>query len=136
MTETSKRARSVVKERELAHPPEKVWRALTEKHLIEDWLMQNDFSPTVGHSFELDAEWGKVTCEVLAVEPHKSLAYTWQAHGLESVVTWTLSKTESGTRLRMEQTGFGADQEKAYRGATSGWNRFLDRMGAVIAELD
>lgn len=136
MTETANQTRSVVKERELAHPPEKVWRALTEKHLIEDWLMQNDFRPTVGHSFELDAEWGKVTCEVLAVEPHKSLAYTWQAHGLDSVVTWTLSRTATGTHLRMEQTGFGADQEQAYRGATSGWHRFLDRLDKVVADLD
>lgn len=136
MTGTAKHTRTVVKERELAHPPDKVWRALTEKHLIEDWLMHNDFRPTVGHSFELEAEWGNVTCEVLAVEPHKTLAYTWQAHGLESVVTWTLSKSETGTRLRMEQTGFGTEQEQAYRGATSGWNRFLDRLETVVAELN
>lgn len=136
MTETANKTRSVVKERELTHPPDKVWRALTEKHLIEDWLMENDFKPTVGHRFELEAEWGKVTCEVVAVELHKTLAYTWQAYGLESVVTWTLSETDTGTSLRMEQTGFGADQEQAYRGATSGWNRFLKRLEKVVAELD
>ena len=136
MTEPSRQTRSVVKERDLSHPPEKVWRALTQKHLIEEWLMQNDFRPTVGHRFDLEAEWGRVTCEVVAVEPPRKLAYTWQAHGLDSVVTWTLSETPTGTRLRMEQTGFGADQEKAYRGATSGWNRFLDRFETVVAKMD
>lgn len=136
MTETVNQTRSVVKERELAHPPQKVWRALTEKHLIEDWLMQNDFKPTVGHRFELEAAWGKVSCKVVTAEPHKTLSYTWRANGLESVVTWTLSRTATGTRLRMEQIGFGPEQEQAYRGATSGWNRFLDRLEQVVAQLD
>ncbi|MGB3553185.1 MAG: SRPBCC domain-containing protein, partial [Jannaschia sp.] len=85
---------------------------------------------------ELHAEWGTIICEVLAVEPGKSLAYSWQAHGLESVVIWTLTETDSGTHLRMEQTGFGPDQEQAYRGAISGWNRFLNQLEHVVAKLD
>ena len=44
--------RSVVVERELPHPPEKLWRALTQPHLIEQWLMKNDFRPAVGHRFK------------------------------------------------------------------------------------
>ena len=51
---------SVVVERELAAPPEKVWRALTQPHLIEEWLMKNDFKPAVGHRFNLSGEWGGV----------------------------------------------------------------------------
>jgi uncharacterized protein YndB with AHSA1/START domain len=43
MTETSTEALSVVVEREIHHPPEKIWRALTQPHLIEEWLMKNDF---------------------------------------------------------------------------------------------
>ncbi len=135
MTNAARNARSVVKERDLKHPPEKIWRALTQKHLIEEWLMESDFKPEVGHGFDLDAEWGTISCEVLAVEPHKSLSYSWQAHGLDSVVTWTLTETETGTHLRMEQTGFGHDQEQAYRGAISGWTRFLDKLEQVVSDL-
>ncbi len=79
---------------------------------------------------------GAITCMVLAVEPQKSLVYSWQAHGLESVVTWTLTRIASGTRLRMEQTGFGPDQEQAYRGAISGWTRFLNKLEQVVSDLD
>ena len=134
--ETDTNTRSVVKERELQHAPEKVWRALTQKHLMEDWLMKSDFKPEVGHRFDLEADWGKVSCEVLAVEPHKSLSYTWAAHGLESVVTWTLTETPAGTHLKMEQSGFGPDQDQAYHGARAGWERFLDNLEKVVAGLD
>ena len=128
--------RSVVKERVLRHAPEKVWRALTQKHLLEDWLMASDFEPEVGRRFDFQAEWGAVSCEVLAVEPLKTLSYSWAAHGLESVVTWTLAETPTGTHLRMEQTGFGAGQGQAYRGATAGWERFLERLDIVLADIE
>ena len=96
MTETL----SVVVEREVAYPPEKIWRALTQPHLIEEWLMKNDFQPVVNHRFNLRGDWGAVECKVLEIEPNKTLSYTWAAMGLESVVTWTLTPTRSGTRLR------------------------------------
>ena len=91
MTNTATETRSVVVEREIAYPPEKIWRALTQPHLIEEWLMKNDFKPVVDHRFNLRADWGAVDCQVLAVEPNKTLSYTWAAYGLESVVTWTQS---------------------------------------------
>nr|WP_238933302.1 SRPBCC domain-containing protein [Sulfitobacter mediterraneus] len=128
--------RSVVKERELKHTPEKVWRALTQAPLMEDWLMKTDFKPEVGHRFDLEADWGKVSCEVLTVEPHERLSYTWAAHGLESVVTWTLTETAAGTHLKMEQSGFGPDQDRAYHGARAGWEQFLDKLEKVVADLD
>ncbi|WP_217482771.1 SRPBCC family protein [Sulfitobacter maritimus] len=134
--ETDTNSRSVVKERELNHAPEKVWRALTQKHLIEDWLMKSDFKPEVGHRFDLEADWGKVSCKVLAAEPHERLSYTWAAHELESVVTWTLTETATGTHLKMEQSGFGPDQDQAYQGARAGWEQFLDNLEKVVAGLD
>lgn len=70
------------------------------------------------------------------MQPEKSLSCTWQGPRLHSIVTWTLTETASGTHLRIVQTGFGPDQEQAYRGATSGWTRFLDRFGQVVANLD
>jgi uncharacterized protein YndB with AHSA1/START domain len=136
MIEAATETRSVVVEREVAFPPEKIWRALTQPHLIEEWLMKNDFAPVVDHRFTLRGDWGSVDCKVLAVEPHRTLTYTWAALGLESVVTWTLTPTGDGTRLRMEQTGFRPDQQQAYQGATYGWQRFFAALEQVLARTD
>ena len=143
MTATAIQARSVVIEREIAHPPEKLWRALTQPHLIEEWLMKNDFQPTVGHGFKLRGEWGGVLdCEVLTVEPNKTLSYTWNfehqdpAYALQSVVTFTLTPTVAGTHLRMEQAGFRPDQKQAYGGAHAGWKTFFGNLDQVLDRLD
>ena len=128
--------RTVIVEREIPFPPEKIWRALTQPQLIEEWLMQNDFKPEVGHRFDLRADWGSVDCQVLAIEPNKTLAYTWAAYGLESVVTWTLTPTSTGTHLRMEQSGFRDDQQQAYQGAKYGWQRFFANLEQVLARTD
>ena len=125
MTSTATQTRSVVVEREVPFPPEKIWRALTQPHLIEEWLMKNDFQPVAGHRFNLRGDWGAADCKVLTIEPNKTLSYTWDAFGLESVVTWTLTPTPTGTHLRMEQAGFRADQQQAYMGAKAGWPRFF-----------
>jgi len=126
---------SVVVERRIPHPPEKIWRALTEPHLIEAWLMRSDFRPVEGHRFHLEAEWGGVECRVVVAEPYRSLSYTWQTKDLDSLVTWTLAPSGSGTLLRMEQSGFRADQQPYYRGATVGWKKFLASMEEVLASL-
>ena len=136
MNDTSTETRSVVVEREIAYPPEKIWRALTQPHLIEEWLMKNDFAPVVGHHFDLSADWGSVGCEVLVVEPHKTLSYSWGGMGLESIVTWTLTPAGAGTRLRMEQVGFQPDQKLAYHGARAGWPRFFEKLQQVVSQLD
>jgi uncharacterized protein YndB with AHSA1/START domain len=136
MNETSAETLSVVIERELPYPPEKIWRALTQPHLIAEWLMKNDFKLVMGHRFDLRADWGVVDCRVLAAEPNKTLSYTWDALGLESVVTWTLTSTGTGTRLRMEQSGFRADQQQAYQGAGYGWQKFLANLQQIVARTD
>ena len=136
MNETSAETRSVVVEREISHPPEKIWRALTQPHLIEEWLMKTDFKPVVGHRFDFRADWGSVDCQVLTIEPNKTLSYTWAAYGLESVVTWTLTPTSTGTHLRMEQSGFRQDQQQAYQGAKYGWQRFFANLEQVLARTE
>lgn len=135
MTSTATETRSVVVEREMPYPPEKIWRALTQPHLIAEWLMRNDFQPVADHRFTLSGDWGSVACKVLEIEPHKSLAYSWDAMGLESVVTWTLTPTGGGTHLRMEQAGFRRDQEQAYRGAQYGWQQFFAKLEQIVAHL-
>ena len=127
---------SVVVEREIPHPPEKIWRALTQPHLIEEWLMKNDFKPVADYRFKLSADWGAVDCQVLKVEPNKTLSYTWAAYGLESVVTWTLTATSTGTDLRMEQSGFRPDQQQAYQGAKFGWQRFIGALEQLLARTE
>ncbi|MBN9233598.1 MULTISPECIES: SRPBCC family protein [Phyllobacteriaceae] len=143
MTETSTETRSVVVERDIPFPPEKLWRALTQPHLMEEWLMKNDFKPAVGHRFNLRGDWGGVLdCEVLAIDPGKTLSYTWDfahddpAYNMKSVVTFTLTPTGSGTRLRVEQAGFRPDQKQAFGGAKAGWQQFLTNLEQVLARTE
>jgi uncharacterized protein YndB with AHSA1/START domain len=136
MNTTATETRSVIVEREIPFPPEKIWRALTQPHLIEEWLMKSDFQPVVGHGFNFRADWGAVACQVQTVEPNKTLSYTWGAYGLESVVTWTLTPTSAGTHLRMEQAGFLPDQKQAYHGAKHGWQQFFANLERVVARID
>lgn len=137
MTDTAAKPLTVVVEREIAHPPEKIWRALTQPHLIEEWLMKSDFKPEVGHAFDLNADWGTIHCQVLSVDQGKAVSYSWNAEGLESTVHWTLTATAGGgTRLRMEQTGFRPDQPRFYGGAKVGWPRFFDNLEQVLKHLD
>lgn len=136
---TATELRTVTVEREISHPPEKLWRALTQPHLMEEWLMKNDFQPSVGHKFKLRGEWGGVLdCEVLEIEPNRTLAYTWDfnhedpAYALKSVVTFTLTPTASGTHLRMEQSGFRSDQKQAFGGAHAGWKQMFDKLDQIL----
>ena len=136
MTNTATEARSVVVEREIPFPPEKIWRALTQPHLIEEWLMKNDFTPVVGHRFDFRADWGSVACQVLAVEPNKTLSYTWNfahddaAYNLKSVVTFTLTRqarepacawsSRASGRIRSRPT---AAPRRGGRSSSRSWSR-------------
>ena len=137
---TTAATRSLVIEKELSHPPEKIWRALTQGPLIKEWLMENDFQPVVGHKFSFRStptpHWnGVVDSEVLVVEPDKKLSYSWSSLGLVSVVVWTLVETSGGTLVRMEQSGFRPDQEASYQGANYGWRKFIGALERVVAGL-
>jgi len=133
--------RSLVIEKEMPYPPEKIWRALTQGALIKEWLMDNDFQPVVGHSFQFRStpvpNWnGIIDSKVLVVEANKKLSYSWGSLGLESVVVWTLTPTDGGTHVRMEHSGFRSDQDAAYKGATYGWQKFIGNMERVVAWLE
>lgn len=130
--------RSVIVEKEFPHPPAKLWRALTESSLIEQWMMANNFEPIAGRPFALRTnpvgDWsGLIECRVIAIEPLNTLTYSWDTMGLETVVTFTLTETDTGTLLRVEQAGFAPDREANIKGAKYGWQSMLGKLEKVIS---
>ena len=87
--------------------------------------MKNDFKPVVDHRFNLRADWGAVDCRVLAVEPNKTLSYTWAAYGLESVVTWTFTPTSTGTHLVWSSRASGLISSRPTGGLRAGGSSSL-----------
>jgi uncharacterized protein YndB with AHSA1/START domain len=141
MNNASAPTRSLVIEREIPHSPEKIWRALTQSPLVEEWLMKNDFQPVVGHRFNFRSTpvpgWnGVIDAEVLVVDPTSRLSYSWETMGMESVVAWTLTPTKGGTHVRMEQTGFRSEEDAAYKGASWGWTKFIGNLERVAGGLN
>ncbi|HLK83431.1 MAG TPA: SRPBCC domain-containing protein [Xanthobacteraceae bacterium] len=149
MNEHAIATRSIVVERLIPHPPEKIWRALTEASLIEQWLMKNDFAPRLGVRFTFRAkpmgDWdGVVHCEVIAFDPPRRLVYSWRGgsarnpgygSALDSTVEWTLTPEPGGTRVRMEHSGFGPQNAPAYDAMSGGWPRVLERLEQASATL-
>ena len=138
--------RTVVVERRMAHSLDKVWRALTQSPLLEDWLMANDFEPRVGHRFTFHMApmqgWNGVTdCEVLTAVPHEELSYTWNASGAEAadgrktIVKFTLAQVDGAVLVRMEQSGFREQDQRNFMGAKYGWERNLGELERVVAAL-
>jgi uncharacterized protein YndB with AHSA1/START domain len=124
---------------DLPHPPEKVWRALTDPVLLEQWLM-----PVIGLRLEQGAAFtfktqpypgwdGVVSCRMLEIEPRRKLSYTWGVPFLETVVTFTLTPTASGTRLSIVQSGFKPDQKRELGGARYGWKMMSDKLVDLLA---
>jgi uncharacterized protein YndB with AHSA1/START domain len=133
--------RTVVVERQFAAPAEKLWRALTQPHLLEEWLMKTDFKPVKGHQFTLSKNPTPdisvvIDGKVLAVEDNKTLSYTWSAYGTETTVTFTLTPVEGGTMLRLEQAGFAADNKAAIKGANASWPGFLAELEKLLTRID
>ncbi len=146
MTRTDKTARSqaqsIALDLDLPHPPEKVWRALTEPALLAEWLL-----PTIGFELKAGAAFtfktqpypgwdGSVDCRFLEIEALRKLSYTWVVGGmLDTVVTFTLTPTASGTRLSLVQSGFKPDQKQNFGGARYGWKlmggKLVDLLGRI-----
>jgi uncharacterized protein YndB with AHSA1/START domain len=128
---------SISFEFDLHHSPEKVWRALTDPVLLSEWLLPAiDFKLESGAAFTFKTQpypgWdGTVNCKFVEIEPLRKLAYTWTVPFLDTVVTFTLTPTATGTRLSLEQSGFKTDQKREFGGARYGWNM----MGGKLVEL-
>ncbi len=150
LSSDSPASREIMYEEVLPHAREVVWKTLTDGTLIGQWLMPNDFQPTVGRQFTFRTKpvgsWdGVVHCEVLEVEPYARLVYSWiggtdnnATYGsrLDSLVTWTLTPVEGGTRLRLVHSGFRSPQNDfAFEAMNGGWAKVLLRISAVASGI-
>jgi len=140
MIPTERPARSETElslEFDLKHPPEKVWRALTDPVLLEKWLLPVigfELAPGAAFTFKTQAypNWdGVVNCRMLEIEPQRKLSYAWTVPFLDTVVTFTLAPTATGTRLSILQSGFRPEQKQELGGARYGWRM----MGEKLADL-
>lgn len=123
---------------DLAHPPGKVWRALTEPDLLAEWLLPAiGFALEPGTAFTFQGpvlhEWdGLVHCRVLDVDPHRMLRYAWVVGDMDTVVTFALAPTPAGTRLSIVQSGFRESQKKNFGGARYGWRLMGGKLAALL----
>jgi uncharacterized protein YndB with AHSA1/START domain len=143
----------IVVEEVLPHAPEAIWKALTTGELIGRWLHMTPtgFAPVKGKHFTFQTTpagaWdGVIHCEVLEAVPNQRLAYAWKGghegnvgYGsrLDTVVTFTLSRVEAGTRLRVVHSGFVLPQnEMAFKNMSGGWKKVVPSIGAIAEEQD
>ena len=127
---------------DLHHSPAKVWRALTDPVLLTEWLL-----PVVGFELEPGAEFtfkaptvvpgwdGTVNCRFLEIEPNRKLSYAWTVPFLDTVVTFTLTPTGSGTRLSLVQSGFTTEQKRESGGARYGWKMMGGKLEDLLARI-
>lgn len=128
---------SIAFEFDLHHPPEKVWRALTDPLLLAQWLLpivELELEPGSAFTFRAPPQpgWdGIVNCQMLEIEPQRKLSYTWVVGDIDTIVRFTLTPTESGTRLSLVQSGFKPAQKRNFGGARYGWKM----MGGKLVDL-
>jgi uncharacterized protein YndB with AHSA1/START domain len=143
LTDTTARSQteSITFEFDLRHSPEKVWRALTDPDLLAEWLL-----PAIGLKLEPGAEFmfktqpypgwdGTVNCRFVEIEEQRKLSYTWTVPFLDTVVTFTLTPTASGTRLSLVQSGFKSDQKQEFGGARYGWKMMGERLVDLLVRI-
>lgn len=131
-------SKSLSLEFDLQHSPQKVWRALTDPVLLTEWLLPVvELKLEPGAAFTLKTQpypgWdGTVNCRVIEIDTHRKLSYAWAVPGLDTVVTFTLTPTASGTRLSMVQSGFKPDQKREFGGARYGWKMMGEKLVALL----
>lgn len=133
------------------HAPETLWKILTTGELMARWLMEpHDFAPVPGTHFTYQTkpagEWdGTIHCEVLEVVPNERFVYAWRGghasnigYGapLDTVVTFTLTRVEQGTRLKLVHAGFVSPvNDTAFQNMSNGWRKVIPNLGNYPNEL-
>lgn len=144
-------AQSIVIDEVFPHAPEKIWRALSNGDLIGRWLMvPTGFAAMPGTRFSFQTTpggaWdGVIHCQVLEVIANERLSYAWQGgheanvgYGapLDTVVTWTLTRVQGGTRLRLVHAGFVRPKnDSAFNTMSGGWPKVVNKLGTVAGDL-
>jgi uncharacterized protein YndB with AHSA1/START domain len=132
---------SISFEFDLHHVPEKVWRALTDPVLLAEWLLpvvEVKLEPGAAFTFKAQPQpgWdGSVNCRILEIETHRKLSYTWAVGDIDTVVTFALTPTASGTRLSLVQSGFKPDQKRNFGGARYGWKMMGGKLVDLLARI-
>jgi uncharacterized protein YndB with AHSA1/START domain len=150
MNDIASATRDIVVEEIFAHAPEKIWKTLTTGALIGRWLMApSGFEPVKGKRFTFQTKaggaWdGTIHCQVLEVIPNERFVYSWKGgheenvgYGapLDTTVTWTLSRTANGTRLRLVHAGFVVPRnESAVETMGNGWKKVVASIGGIADE--
>ncbi len=125
---------------ELHHLPEKVWRALTDPALLAEWLLPVvglQLAPGAAFAFKTQPQpgWdGSVDCQFVEIEAQRKLSYTWRVGAMDTLVTFTLTPTASGTRLSLVHSGFKPDQKQNFGGARYGWKLMGGRLVDLFAK--
>jgi uncharacterized protein YndB with AHSA1/START domain len=126
---------------DLHHSPEKVWRALTDPVLLTEWLLpviELKLEPGAAFTFKTQPQpgWdGIVNCRFLEIEAHRKLSCSWIVGDIDTVVTFTLTPTASGTHLSLVQSGFRPDQKQNFGGARYGWKMMGGKLVDLLAGL-
>jgi uncharacterized protein YndB with AHSA1/START domain len=144
--------RDIIVDQVFPHALETIWKALTTGAMIARWLMPpTGFEPVVGNRFTYQTKpggaWdGIIRCEVLEVIPNQRFVYSWKGghdsnvgYGapLDTIVTWTLSKVENGTRVRLVHSGFETPRnDSALKTMGDGWKTVVPKLGAIAGEQD
>ena len=134
------------------HATETIWKTLTTAELIGRWLMKpSGFEAKEGRAFTFQTtpagNWdGTIHCQVLEVVPNRRLSYAWKGgdernvgYGsrLDTVVTWSLTPVEAGTRVRLVHSGFVTPiNDTAYKNMSEGWVKVVKRLDALTGEND
>lgn len=142
----------IVVEEVFPHAPETIWTTLTTGALIGRWLMApTGFAPVAGTRFTFRTRpggaWdGTIDCEILEAVANERLVYSWRGghpdnvgYGspLDTVVSWTLTRIDGGTRLRLVHAGFVLPRNaSAFEVMGNGWKTVVPRVGAIAAEQD
>ena len=123
---------------DLRHSPKKVWRALTDPALLSEWLLPVvgfELVPRAAFTFKAPPQpgWdGTVSCRILEIDEPTRLSYAWSVGAMDTVVTFTLTPTASGTRLSLVQSGFRPDQKRNFGGARYGWRMMGGRLIEIL----
>lgn len=140
-TTAPSQSESISFELDLHHAPQKVWRALTDPVLLAEWLLPViDLKLEPGAAFTFKSQpqpgWdGVVNCQLMEIEAHRKLSWRWVVGDIDTVVTFTLTPTASGTRMSLVQSGFRPDQKQNFGGARYGWKMMGGKLVDLLARI-